>query len=221
MSNPYAQPPLPSDFEVHPTHPRRPVPYFLAPLWDAKIAAHQDANAKGQSTEAARDPTVQIPHTLRATLKRARAAKGLLQDLETEIRKFVVSWEEKQRVLKEDGLGDVGSGWNDESEDEEIVFVGRGGRMLDVPASPKVTYRSQERIEYVEEAEAEAEVRKEKLVFDSLASDRGASFGYVFSRPPHMYYMPVTELYIQALAGTFDCYVLRPSDVVYHCWRSC
>ena len=123
-----------------------------------------------------------IPHTLRATLKRARAAKGLLQDLETEIRKFVVGWEEKQRVLREDGLGDVGLGWNDESEDEEIVFVGRGGRMLDVPASPKVTYRSRDRVEYVEEIVAEAEVRKEKLVFDSLASDRGASFGYDFLR---------------------------------------
>ena len=188
LSNPYAQPPLPSDFEVQPTHPHRPVPYFLAPLWDAKIATRHNAKAKGQSTEATHNPTVQIPHTLRATLKRAKAAKGLLQDLETEVRKFVVSWEEKQRALKEEGLGDVGLGWDDDSEDEEIVFVGRGGRMLDVPASPKVTYRSRDRVEHVEEAEAE--VGREKLVFDSLASDRGASFGYGFLRTPHLHIMP-------------------------------
>lgn len=68
----------------------------------------------------------------------------------------------------------------DDSSDEEIVFVGRGGRMLDTPPSPTVTYRRQDRAEYIEAAkEREEEVQREKLVFESLAADRAASFGYV------------------------------------------
>ncbi|MCJ1252024.1 hypothetical protein MMC30_009262 [Trapelia coarctata] len=176
LSNPHAQPPLPSDYFPHPTHPRRQVPYFLAPLWDADLAKRKPSTtnprARRQSSKA--DPAVTIPNTLRATLKRAKAAKGLLQDLETEIRKFVTSWEKKQQTLKEEGLEHA---IEDSSEDEEIVFVGRGGRMLDTPPSPKVTYRRQDRAEYIEAEKEREEVARKKLVFESLAEDRGASFG--------------------------------------------
>lgn len=178
LSNPHAQPPLPSDYHPHPTHPRRQVPYFLAPLWDADLAARPPAitNPRARPQPAKADPAVAIPTTLRATLKRAKAAKGLLQDLETEIRKFVAGWEKKQAVLEEAGLEHA----IDDSSDEEIVFVGRGGRMLDTPPSPTVTYRRQDRAEYIEAAkEREEEVQREKLVFESLAADRAASFGYV------------------------------------------
>ncbi|MCJ1387328.1 hypothetical protein MMC18_000170 [Xylographa bjoerkii] len=163
LSNPHAVPPLPSDFSPHPTHPHRSVPYFLAPLWDASRA--QPLATKPIIPY---DPKAHIPTTIRATLKRAKAAKGLLQDLEESVRHFVACWERKQAVLKEKGLQDVG----DDSEDEEIVFVGRGGAMLDVPDSPGKGRKGRE-----EEDELEEEVRREKLVFESAAEDRGASFG--------------------------------------------
>ncbi|MCJ1403968.1 hypothetical protein MMC11_007191 [Xylographa trunciseda] len=162
LSNPHAVPPLPSDFSPHPTHPHRSVPYFLAPLWDASRAAQPLPT----NTPVPHDPKAHIPTTLRATLKRAKAAKGLLQDLEESVRHFIACWERKQALLQERGLHDVG----DDSEDEEIVFVGRGGAMLDVPDSPGRGRKEREQ----EEAE---EVRREKLVFESAAEDRGASFG--------------------------------------------
>ena len=98
--------------------------------------------------------------------------------MEEEVRRFVAGWERKQALLRQKGLGDVGA----DSEDEEIVFVGRGGAMLDVPASPQVKRGKGkdgwERVDRDENIDEE-HVKKEKLVFESAAEDRAASFGYV------------------------------------------
>src|SRR6202012_5723964 len=93
---------------------------------------------------------------LRATLKRSRGARGLLQDLEQEVRGFVEKWEEKQRQLEKEGLIEP------DSEDEEIVFVGRNGAMSDE--------RRKEKQEEV--------LEKDRLIFESLVDDHGAAFGY-------------------------------------------
>jgi len=94
-----------------------------------------------------------IPQELRMKLKRSKGAKSLLQGLEEEVRKFVREWEDERRSPHGEGV---------DSEDEEIVFMGRNASMSD------------EQRKTVEE-----ELEREKLVFDSLADDRGASFGYV------------------------------------------
>lgn len=163
LSNPHAQPPLPSDWEVRPTYPVHAVPYFLAPLWDAEMEARSTARKTkgrqavkrtgGKEEEAA----AKVPKEIREKLKRARGAKGLLQDLEDEVRRFVERWEEKQKTMDQDGMVEP------DSEDEEIVFVGRNGQMSDMQ-SP----RSSREL-----------LPMDKLVFDSLADDHGASFGYV------------------------------------------
>ncbi len=157
LNNPWAQPPLPSDWEVHPTYRKHAVPYYLAPLWDAEMASRASAGrskrgAKGKG-ERADDPAGRVPRELRDKLKRARGARGLLQDLEEEVRMFVRKWEERGRE-------------EIDSEDEEIVFVGRNGHLDDVP-SPR------------SKGSVEEDVEREKLVFDSLVDDHGASFGYV------------------------------------------
>ena len=103
-----------------------------------------------------------VPKELREKLKKAKAAKGLLQDLEEEIRKFVKSWDEKDKQLKIEGLHDI------DSDDDEIVFVGRGGQMHDMP-SP-TTNKAHNHV---------TEVERDKLVFGSLANDQGAGFGYI------------------------------------------
>ena len=99
-----------------------------------------------------------IPRELREKLKKAKAAKGLLKDLEVQIRLFIKNWEDQRKDIDEQAL---------DSEDEEIVFVGRNGQMNDSPSSPNIG---------LEESDAE---RDQRLIFDSLANDQGASFGYV------------------------------------------
>ncbi|KAI9853934.1 MAG: hypothetical protein M1830_006616 [Pleopsidium flavum] len=168
LNNPWAQPPLPSDWEVHPTYPRHAVPYYLAPLWDAEMASRASAGKskrgmKGKS-ETGEDPAGKVRRELREKLKRARGAKGLLQDLEEEVRVFVKKWEEKGRTLEREEV---------DSEDEEIVFVGRNGHMSDIP-SPRSKQSLDEDLE------------RDKLVFDSLVDDHGASFGYAFSIVWHL-----------------------------------
>lgn len=165
LNNPHAEPPLPSDWEVRPTYPVHSVPYFLAPLWDAEFKAKEKArraeNAKradplahGTSEQQAAS---RVPKELRAKLKKSRGAKGLLQDLEEEVRRFIAQWEAKQRELEREGLIDG------DSEDEEIVFVGRNGSMRD----------SEERRREKEEEG----LAKDKLIFQSLVNDHGAAFG--------------------------------------------
>lgn len=129
------------------------------------------AGAEKQKREAARkqaqawdESAGRIPRELREKLKKAKAAKGLLKDLEEQVRLFVKSWEDsikKEAVGKEPEV---------DSEDEEIVFVGRNGQMNDMPSSPKAQKRREE-----------DELERDRLVFDSLANDQGASFGYVSS----------------------------------------
>lgn len=146
---------------MHPTYPKHAVPYYLAPLWDAEMAARASAGTRKRGAKAqgekGDDPAGRVPRELREKLKRARGARGLLQDLEEEVRMFVRKWEEKERKGRREEV---------DSEDEEIVFVGRNGHVDDVP-SPQ-SKRS-----------AEEDVEREKLVFDSLVDDHGASFGYV------------------------------------------
>jgi hypothetical protein len=66
----------------------------------------------------------------------------------------VREWERTQR--REEGKAETEL----DSEDEEIVFVGRNGTMSDE-----------------QRKSAEEVLEREKLVFDSLADDHGASFG--------------------------------------------
>lgn len=158
---PNAQPPLPSDWEVRPTYPVHHVPYYLAPLWDAGVRHRAEEIAAEKKLNKAKkagnhEDKGRVPQDLRQKLKKSKGAKSLLQDLEEEVRKFVQEYECKQKILgqmKEDEM---------DSEDEEIVFIGRNGTMSD------------EQRNLVEE-----ELQREKLVFDSLADDTGASFGYV------------------------------------------
>lgn len=162
LNNPWAEPPLTSDWEVRPTHPVHSVPYFLAPLWDAEYARASQERKKRR--EVARQPTskeeaaaAKVKQELRATLKRSRGAKGLLMDLEEEVRGFIEKWEEKQAQLEKEGLIEP------DSEDEEIVFVGRNGAMSDEKRKSR----------------EEEVLKKDKVIFQSLVDDHGAAFGYV------------------------------------------
>ncbi len=121
-------------------------------------AERKKREAARKQAEAEDGSAGKVPRELREKLKKAKAAKGLLKDLEEQVRLFVKNWEDQTKDVAEHEL---------DSEDEEIVFVGRNGQMNDVPPSPKIG---------LEESDAE---RDQRLVFDSLANDQGGSFGYV------------------------------------------
>jgi hypothetical protein len=153
---------------VQPTYPRRVVPYYLAPLWDAaefqrSIEEKMKGKAKNKHSRQGRghispeeEAASNVPKEVRAKLKRARAAKGLLQDLEEEVRLFLQKWGEKEGRRHQDGLHDV------DSEEEEIVFVGRNGGMHESPGR-KEKYRD--------------DLGREKMLFEGMADDKGARFG--------------------------------------------
>jgi hypothetical protein len=143
---------------VHPTHPVHAFSYYLAPLWDQGFRQRAEEVAaekkKGAERRAGfREQKGRVPQELRQKLKKSKGAKSLLQELEEEIRTFVKEWERAQQGKSEPEV---------DSEDEEIVFVGRNGTLSDE-----------------QRKSAEEQLQREKLVFDSLADDHGASFGYV------------------------------------------
>lgn len=162
LNNPHAEPPLPRDWEVHPTHRVKHVPYYLAPLWDGGLKRQSNerktaaAAQKAATKTVANNPTTPgiVPKELREKLKRSRGAKGLLMDLEGEVRKFVADWEEKERIAELEGLPA-----DPDSEDDEIVFVGRNGQMNDQMAK-----------------DAE-QVKRELMLFETPEEDVGGSFG--------------------------------------------
>ncbi|EXJ54961.1 uncharacterized protein A1O5_12872 [Cladophialophora psammophila CBS 110553] len=182
LSNPWAVPPLPSDWEVRPTYPRRTVPYYLAPLWDAaefqrtvesKLRGRRNSirshgrRVQNTGMSPMEEAATSIPKEVRAKLKRAKAAKGLLQDLEETVRAFVRKWNEREIRLRRDGLHDIPL--TSDSEDEEIVFIGRNGAMHDSPGKEQ---RDRGEMEWDEEGT----IGTEKMVFEGLDKDKGAAF---------------------------------------------
>lgn len=130
------------------------------------MADHQSARKHAAKTASLKH---RVPKELRSKLKHARAARGMLQDLEDDIRLFIRKWNEKQQYLQSEGLQDAPE---DDSEDE-IVFVGRNGQMHDSPE------RKQKLKQMRQELSLHHERDGEKMVFESLVDDRGAAFGYV------------------------------------------
>ncbi|KAI9044237.1 uncharacterized protein KD926_001467 [Aspergillus affinis] len=170
LHNPWAEPPSPKDWDIRPTYTRHdPMPYYLAPLWDVHYA-HMDRTSSNQTTKGTRNEIYHIPKELRSKLKHTRAARGMLQDLEEDIRQFIQRWNEKQRLLRKEGLADAPQTSDEDSEDE-IVFVGRNGQMHDSPA------RKQKLHQMSQAMTAHNERDGEKMVFESLADDRAAAFG--------------------------------------------
>ncbi|KAI9860269.1 MAG: hypothetical protein M1824_003270 [Vezdaea acicularis] len=188
LNNPYAQQPAKEDWEVHPTYPVHTVPYYLAPLWEAGLKAR--ALERGELRNARRRNTTNsnnnnkseaehIPHALRAVFKKARSAKGLLTCLEEDVRSWLSSrWNAAQELSpaaeSASGLGN-GIGNEDllmESEDEEIVFVGRRSR------GTTPLQESFQKVDLSTDAPTQSQPRTqlEMLVLRAPLEDQGAKF---------------------------------------------
>ena len=112
------------------------MPYYLAPLWDAKYAELEkerkakQAKAKAKKSKASKaNADAGIPKELKQQVKRSKAAQGLLQDLDTQVKGLARKWEKQ----KEEILSDTET----DSEDDDVVFVGRNGQMQDMKSPSK------------------------------------------------------------------------------------
>ena len=156
LGNPHAQPPLPLDWEVHPTHPVHTVPYALASLWDARRAEEERKakNSRKRKSVEKIETVGQVPKALKDKLKRSRGAKGLLQDLEEEVRQFLQNYKNDDSPNKENQYDA-----RDYLDDDDYVMVSR---------SPQHSRNSSLEI---------IEAHREKLLFSSsLDEDSSASF---------------------------------------------
>lgn len=167
---PNAQPPLPSDWAPHPTYPVHTVPYYLAPLWDAGIRHRAEELASSKKTAEAQragfsETKGRVPSELRMKLKRSKGAKTLLQDLEGEVRGFVREFELREKAaLKRGPAGFGGSEADIDSEDEEIVFIGRDAHGNGITMSDEVKDVMEEELE------------REKKVYEGLVGTPEGGF---------------------------------------------
>ena len=172
LHNPWAEPPSPNDWVIQPTYTRHnPMPYYLAPLWDVHYIHVADHHSARKNAAKAATKKHRVPKELRTKLKHARAARGMLQDLEDEIRLFIGKWNEKQLFLQREGLQDAPESSTSDDSDDEIVFVGRNGQMHDSPE------RKQRLQQLRDELSSHNERDGEKMVFESRVDDRAAGFG--------------------------------------------
>jgi hypothetical protein len=164
---PNAQPPLPCDWEVRPTYPVHRVPYYLAPLWDAGVKHRAEEIAAQKKRDLNERKGIQeggkgrVPQELRQKLKKSKGAKTLLQELEEEVRRFVRDFERKEREREDKAEA---SDAELDSEDEEIVFIGRdkNGQGITMSDEQKET--------------VEQELERERKVYEGSESTPGGSF---------------------------------------------
>ncbi|KAI3343015.1 R3H-associated N-terminal domain-containing protein [Ustulina deusta] len=136
---PNAVPPEPEDYIPRPTHPVHHVPYQLAAAWELRVRAEVErrnaalARRKQARTRTLGDDAVagRVPRELCQRAKKTPAVRTWVRSLEEPVRKYLVESE-----VARDGDADLKTDDSDsssglDSEDEEIVFVGRNGSMRD------------------------------------------------------------------------------------------
>jgi hypothetical protein len=181
---PNVQPPQPSDWQIHPTHPVLPtVPYALAQYWDrglreraeerkAAFAAHRKKThlvvtgvvASTAAARAAEADVGKVPKDLRAKAKKTPAVKSWLRVLEEPVRQFLM---DRGLVAKADDHDD-GKQSTDSEDDDEVVFVGRNGSMMD-----RKTFKKAQRISKEKEKEKQVE---SGMVLDTSEDDDSGAF---------------------------------------------
>ena len=143
------------------------MPYQLAQYWDKGLRElHHTRTAQHRHTK--EEPSVgHVPRDLRTTAKRTPAVKSWLRVLEEPVRQFVV---ERGLAVAADHTG-AGGESSDETdpEDEEIVFVGRGGAMRD----GKPWKRAERKV-------GGEEGRERGMVMDGMEEGEGGAFKCVF-----------------------------------------
>lgn len=167
---PNVQPPEPRDFLVLPTHPVRNVPYQATAVWDLRVRAEVEAKKtaaarkkqKNAQTLGDEKITGRVPRELFGRAKKTPAIRTWVRSLEEPVRQFLVEREAAREPESED------------TEDEEIVFVGRNGSMRDGWKRAK--------------RESQGQKQENGMVFDSLGDDESSAFKRWITHSISQYY---------------------------------
>ncbi|UNI13406.1 hypothetical protein JDV02_000154 [Purpureocillium takamizusanense] len=177
---PNVQPPLPSDWEVRPAHPVRRVPYQLAQFWDRgvrqriedKTSALQAARKKQQRNAGSATGlgVGEVPRDLRESAKRNPVIRSWVRSLEDPVRQYLVDEQGRRRRGETEQRSDsIETDDELDSEDEEIVFVGRKSAMRELKEKREARHKMARR-------EVEHETVDSGLVFDSFGEGENAAF---------------------------------------------
>ncbi|QUC19915.1 uncharacterized protein UV8b_04156 [Ustilaginoidea virens] len=179
---PNVQPPLPADWEVHPTHRVHHVPYQLAQFWDRGVgrrvddrAARLQAARKKQQLKTGTATGLgvgEVPRDLRETAKRTPAVRNWVRVLEEPVRRFLREEHRRrqpsaQRQQAPASMDAAGS--EVDSDDEEIVFVGRDKAMRELRAKKQLRHRKAA-------GQANHQALDSGVVFDSFGDGESAAF---------------------------------------------
>ena len=198
MGVPNAQPPLPTDWEVHPTHPVHRVPYQLAQFWDRGVRQRvEDKTTKLQAIRKRQQLMAgsatglgvgEVPRDLRETAKRTPAVRSWIRALEEPVRQFLHKEQDRRHepVQSQRGDGVISTEDDLDSDDEEIVFVGRDGAMRELREKRETRYRLARR-------EVSHETVDSGVVFDSFGEGESAAFKYASSFPPSIFLLKWTR----------------------------
>ncbi|KAH8167811.1 hypothetical protein CIB48_g446 [Xylaria polymorpha] len=137
---PNVMPPEPQDYVPRPTHPVHHIPVRIAAAWELRVRAEVEArNAALARRKQALSRTLgdesvpgRVPRELFQRAKKTPAVRTWVRSLEEPVRRYLV---EREVAREGDNAGlrtdDSESSSSLDSEDEEIVFVGRNGSMRD------------------------------------------------------------------------------------------
>lgn len=196
---PNAIPPEPQDYTPLPTHPVHHIPYGIAAAWELRVRAEVEtrtaalARRKQAHTRTLGDDGVpgRVPRELCQRAKKTPAVRAWVRSLEEPVRNYLV----EREVAKE---GDTGLRTDDsessssglDSEDEEIVFVGRNGSMRDgkrkdgnsskESLDAKLANISGQWKKARREEKRTGATQDEGMLFDALGDEDGGAFRYVF-----------------------------------------
>ncbi|KAH7134372.1 R3H-associated N-terminal domain-containing protein [Dactylonectria macrodidyma] len=177
---PNVQPPQPVDWEVHPTHPVHRVPYQLAQFWDRGV--RQSVEEKTTRLQASRKKQQlqrgsatglgvgEVSRDLREAAKRVPVVRTWVRALEEPMRQYLGDLIPKQEEPKvEQPDTDVDSAAEEmDSDDEEIVFVGRNGAMRELQEK-RARWKKAHR-------EVSQETVDSGMVFESFGTDETAAY---------------------------------------------
>lgn len=164
LNVPNSQPPLPSDWEVHPTNPvHNNMPYYLAYLWERRFQRQlEEEEDENQSKSKLSCPHGKASRDLKLALKKAKGAKPILKDIEHEIRAFIQNASDKDLVINSTSSSQ--SVEVIDSEDEDIIFISRD-------KDDRGTITMSDEID--REACVQRRQKIDSLVFDGKSCQRG------------------------------------------------
>ncbi|KAI0974492.1 R3H-associated N-terminal domain-containing protein [Xylaria arbuscula] len=184
---PNVVPPEPQDYFPHPTYPINHVPYQIAAAWELRVRAKVEernaalAHRKQAHTRTLGDESIagRVPRELCQRAKKTPAVRTWVRSLEEPVRKYLVEYEvakEGDVDLKTDD-SDSSSGLD--SEDDEIVFVGRNGSMRDGKAKVKEATASNIAGRWKmarREEKGSGATQDEGILFDAFGDEDGGAF---------------------------------------------